>query len=90
MKLQKNIDKIMKKHKRDDIEKVIAFSIMGAVAGIVSASILIAIEKKNNNGLLDNKFIKGIIKHEKIQDIKSNLKRIEKELIKTKEALLAG
>lgn len=88
MTLQKNIDKIMKKHKKNNMEKVIVFSMIGAVTGILSASILLILEKKENNSRLKNKFIKSIIRHNKIQDIKTNLKRIEKELIKTKEALL--
>lgn len=88
MTLQKNIDKIMKKHKKNNMEKVIVFSMIGAVTGILSASILLILDKKENNIRLKKKFLKSIIRHNKIQDIKTNLKRIEKELIKTKEALL--
>ena len=88
MTLQNNIDKIIKNHKKNNMKKVIVISMIGAVTGILSASILLIVEKKENNNRLKNKFIKSIIRHNKIQDAKTNLKKIEKELIKTKEALL--
>ncbi|MPW24432.1 hypothetical protein GC105_01320 [Alkalibaculum sp. M08DMB] len=89
MKLQKRLDYIIKKINKNKKESIIGLSIIGAIVGIVSTTILVF--KKTNNSTINqtNKTLNDTLKQDnKGESIKAKLKIVEKRLIEAKEALL--